>query len=99
MHGCRIHYTESRYNVNDFWHNFLGVSALVKPKYAMLSENMRHWPLTITNKFRLIRLEISVPFFSDRRLWLVEWSITTIQSIIDVYRQSALSLINEGNPE
>lgn len=23
-----------------------GVSALVKPKYAMLSENIRHWPLT-----------------------------------------------------
>lgn len=47
MHGCtRIHYTESRYNFNDFWHNFLGVSALVKPKYAMLSENIRHWPLT-----------------------------------------------------
>lgn len=22
------------------------VSALVKPKYAMLSENIRHWPLT-----------------------------------------------------
>lgn len=42
MHGCRIHYTESRYNFNDFWHNFLGVSALVKPKYAMLSENIRH---------------------------------------------------------
>lgn len=93
MHGCRNHYTESRYNFNDFWHNFLGVSTLVKPKYAMLSENMRHWPLTITNKFRLISLEVSVPCSpTEDSGW---WSDLLV---IDVYRQSALSLINEGNP-
>lgn len=94
MHVGRFHCTESQYNFNDFWRNFIWVSGLVKPKYAMLSESIRHWPLTIAYKFRLIKLEISVPGS------LIEDSIgRVIYIVVDVYRQSALSLINERNPE